>query len=163
MKLYELTAEYQSLVDAMEQSEDASTDEGLHEDLAGILDEIDRKAEYLARVVKTLEAEADAFKSAADELTKKSKARDNRANSIKRYLEESLRSAGIEKIKGELFTVSIQQNNPSVFVTDEKSIPNDYWIQQEPKLDRRQVLDDLKSGVNIPGAEIQRTQSIRIR
>jgi hypothetical protein len=163
MNLYTLTQEYQSLIDAMEESEDASADEGLHEALASISDAIETKAEYLARVIKTLEAEADALKNAADELSKKRKARENRADSIKRFLESALQSVGIDKIKGELFTVAIQQNNPSVLVTDEKSIPNEYWIQQEPKLDRKLLLETIKAGETVRGAEIQRTKSLRIR
>jgi hypothetical protein len=158
--MFELTQLYQGLVDSIEQD---NADEGLHEDLAAISDAIETKAEYLARVVKTLEAEADALKNAADELTKKRQARENRAASIKRFLEETMRSLGVEKLKGELFTVALQMNNPSVNVTDEKSIPSDYWIQQEPKLDKKQVLEELKAGRAIPGAEIQRTQSLRIR
>lgn len=163
MNLYPLTSEYQALVDAMEDSDDASADEGLHEALAAISDAIETKAEYLARVVKTLDAEADALKAAADELSKKRKARENRAASIKRYLEDAMRSLGVDKIKGELFTVAIQRNPPSVAIPDEDAISDDWKIPQPPKIDRKAIIEELKSGGTVEGAELVRTESIRIR
>ena len=68
-----------------------------------------------------------------------------------------MKVTGKTKFKGQLFSFSIQKNPPSVNVIDEKLIPEEYFIPQEPTLDKKRLLTDIKSGAEIPGADRSRS------
>lgn len=61
--------------------------------------------------------------------------------------------AGVRKIEGADYTLSVRANKPSVLVTDETELPADYWrekITRSPdKTAIKQALDD---GYTVPGA-----------
>lgn len=67
------------------------------------------------------------------------------------------------KFKTKLFSFNIQNNPPSVDITDEKLIPQEFFIDQAPKLDKKSLLAALKDGKEIEGATIKQTKSLRIR
>jgi antitoxin component of RelBE/YafQ-DinJ toxin-antitoxin module len=50
-----------------------------------------------------------------------------------------------------------------VNVLDESLIPVDYFLTQDPVLSRKNLLEALKEGVNIPGVELKQSESLRIR
>ena len=53
---------------------------------------------------------------------------------------------------------------PAVVVVNEAEIPEPYWIPQPPKLDRKGVLDALRTGTHVPGAAFTNAKvSIAIR
>ena len=65
--------------------------------------------------------------------------------------------SGLQKLETPLGTVSRRAVPPSVVVTDEHAIPPDYWVEQDPKLDKRALLQALKAlppGEHIAGAEL---------
>jgi hypothetical protein len=75
-----------------------------------------------------------------------------------------MEDAGIEKILEPDFTVSLRVSPPGVAVTNEAEIPEPYWIPQPPKLDRKGILDALKTGNRIPGATFTNSKvSLAIR
>ena len=75
-----------------------------------------------------------------------------------------MEDAGIEKILEPDFTVSLRVSPPSIAVVNEAEIPEPYWIPQPPKLDRKGVLDALKSGTTVPGATFANSKvSLAIR
>ena len=63
-----------------------------------------------------------------------------------------MEDAGIDKVLEPDFTVSLRVSQPGVAITDEAEIPDPYWIPQPPKLDRKGILDTLKTGTHVPGA-----------
>ena len=69
-----------------------------------------------------------------------------------------MEESGIEKVLEPDFTVSLRTAPPSVVVTDPAVIPEFCWIPQPPKLDRRRVLDALKAGTAISGAELSNSK-----
>ena len=62
-----------------------------------------------------------------------------------------------------MFTVSIQNNPPSVNIQNDATVPDKYYVPQPPKLDKKSLLDDLKSGAVYEGIELQQTKSLRVR
>lgn len=62
-----------------------------------------------------------------------------------------MEDAGLEKILEPDFTASLRVSPPGLAVTNEVEIPEPYWLPQPPKLDRRGILDALKSGTRVPG------------
>src|SRR5688572_28593354 len=69
-----------------------------------------------------------------------------------------MEEADIEKILEPDFTVSVRAVTPGVVITNEADIPEWFWIPQAPKLDKRRLLETLKSGTAVMGAELANTK-----
>lgn len=79
---------------------------------------------------------------------------------------DAMVEADLRKIAAPDFTLSVRQGSPKVQVTDEAAIPEAYWQPREPRLDRLGLLDDLKKGVSISGAQLSNPEpvlSVRVR
>lgn len=75
-----------------------------------------------------------------------------------------MEDSGIEKILEPDFTVSLRVSPPGVAVVNEADIPDPFWIPQPPKLDRKGILDTLKTGSHVPGATFTNSKvSLAIR
>ena len=122
------------------------------------------KAENIAKWIKNLEAERDVFKKESVRLSEKSRSFDNKVSSLKRYLQDSLEVAGIDKVKGELFTVSLQNNAMSLEIDTITHIPAEFKRMPEPVVNKRELLKYIKeTGEIFEGVEVRQTRSVRIR
>ena len=64
------------------------------------------------------------------------------------------------------FTISIRPGAPSLIVVDEKAIPQDFFEPREPKLNRMDLLAELKGGAAIAGVQLSNPEpvlSVRVR
>nr|DAW30965.1 MAG TPA: resistance protein [Caudoviricetes sp.] len=161
MKLYELTQNYLNLQELLENPEIPA--EMIETALNEVGGQIEDKAENIAKLIKTLEADVSGFKAEEKRLADRRKSLENRVTGLKNYIDNSMKVTGKNKFKGQLFSFSIQKNPPSLNVEDEKLIPEEYWIEQAPVLDKKTLLAALKSGEEIPGVSIKQTESLRIR
>ncbi|AKC63207.1 siphovirus Gp157 family protein [Clostridium tepidum] len=159
-KLYELTQNYKNLLDLADNPEVPV--EMLKESLDNIAEEINTKLENVAKVIKSIEVDAKGLKEEEKRLADRRKSLENRIVNLKEYAENSMRATDIKKIKGKIFTLGIQKNAPSVEITEEESIPEEYFAI-EKKLVKKDILAALKEGKEIPGAAIKQTESLRIR
>jgi len=157
MKLYELAEAFQRLTD-ME-------DEAFEVALGQLSGEISDKVENVAKVVRTLEAEANVYKQEIDHLLNAAQARLNRTTALKQYLLANMEAVGIDKVKGALFTVSVLDSPPSCQILDEEAVPLEYKERIESwKIDRKGLIAAWKAGGDIPpGAVITQGRHIRIR
>lgn len=162
MRLYDLAGQYNDLLDLLQ---DDTDNEQLHNMLNGLEGAIEEKIENIAKVMKTLEVESKGYDEEIKRLSARKKSADNNFAYLKGYLEDTLRFLGTEKVKGRIFTVSLQSNAPSLEVIDEFHIPQTYFKPQPPALDRRKLLDDVKSGAyNNPNVvALKQTKSLRVR
>ena len=69
---------------------------------------------------------------------------------------------GVTKIKTNLFSFSIAKIR-LVKILDIRAIPPKYLIPQEPKPDKKGILEAIKNGEDVPGVEIERSEGLRIR
>jgi len=161
MKLYELVENYNNILELIE-NPDIPADI-LEKSLSEINEGIEAKAENIAKIIKNIEAEIEGFKQEEKRLSEKRKPLENKIKSLKSYIEESMRTTNKLKFKSKLFSFNIQNNAPSVSILDNNIIPKEYFIEQQPVLDKRKLLTDLKEGLKIEGAEVQQTSSLRIR
>ncbi len=161
MKLYELTQNYLNLQVLLD-DETVGTDI-INKALNEVGGEIEEKAENIAILIKNLESDVEGFKKEEERLAAKRSSAENKIKGLKTYLDTTMRSTGKEKFKTKLFSFNIQKNAPSVEVADEKVIPKEYFIEQDPKLDRKALLAALKDGKEIQGVTIKQTKSLRIR
>ena len=160
-KLYELTEMYQNISNLIEEDADNET---LEKALDEITDNIQMKAENMAKLIKSIEGNINALKDEEKRLQAKRKALENKVVNIKEYLENQLKAMGLKKVQGNLFTVSIQKNPQSVNILNEDLIPEQFKeVVTTTKIDRRELLAALKEGQEIEGVEIKQTESLRIR
>lgn len=158
MKLYELTNAYQEVLELIEEGNEEYLDT-----LESIKEDIEQKAENTAKVLKTIEAQIEVIRQEEKRLANRRKELENSVTRIKQYLENNLREVGMKKIKGNIFTISIQKNPPSVEVINENLIPEKYMMIKPPEPNKKEILNALKNGEQIDGVELKQTESLRIR
>ena len=162
--LYELIGIYEDFSRMYNQAE---TDEEMLEAEALLIESesnLVEKIENISRLIKNFEAERDAFKRESDRLNSKAKSFDNKVKNLKRYLEDSLTHAGVDKVKGDMFTVSLQNNPLSLSVSDIGNIPDEFIRTPEPKVNKRELLDYIKeTGEVFDGVTLEQKKSLRIR
>lgn len=158
MKLYELNESFQQIQTLIEEGQD-----GLQDTLESIELAIEEKLENIGKVIKNLEAEANAFKEEEKRLADRRRSLENNIKHLKQYAENSMVVTGDKKIKAGLFTFAIQKNPPSVSVFNDVIVPKKYYVPVDPKLDKTKIKEDLKNGENIPGVELKQSESLKIR
>lgn len=99
---------------------------------------------YLAKSVR------DRIEALRDRLTRIEEREERKRELVREAMEE----AGLARLMAEDCTVTLRQASASLNVTDEATIPEWYWVPQPAKLDRRQLLEVLKAGTHVPGAEL---------
>lgn len=101
-------------------------------------------------------AELEAMETGAETMLANLKARCARLATQKENLRTSLavalEIAGEKKVETALGTISLKNVPPKCEITDESSIPAKFWKPQEPRLDKKAVLDALKAKEDVPGA-----------
>ena len=157
MNLYELSIAFQEV-----QNMDLDP-EVMKDTLDSIEDAIENKAENIAKLVRNLESDVSAYKEEEDRLKTKRQATENKVKWLKTYLEDNMKLTGKTKFKSGMFNFSIQKNPASVNITDERIIPEEFLIQQPPKVDKTSLKEILKRGIEVPGAELKQTEGLRIR
>lgn len=158
MRLYELSQQWESVLEMAEQLEP----EALKDTLDSIEEAINDKVENTAYVVKQLDANVAAIDTEIKRLQTMKSAQTNNAKNLKLYIQESMEKVGLDKVQGNLIKVAIQNNPPSLLVKDEQSLDG-YLVEQPPTLDKKSIIKHLKEGIEVVGAELQQTRSIRIR
>lgn len=161
-KLYEITERYQNL-EMIWDNADENLKEILLSSLEEIKEEFNEKALNLVKYIKNIESDIDGFKAEEERLATRRKSLENQKESIKEYLYTEMVKIGQKKADLGLFKLNIQNNHPSVNVIDEKLIDKKYLIQQEPKIDKKAILNDLKNNVEVKGCKIKQGESLRIK
>ncbi len=162
--LYELTGDAIRLRDLLTEGE--IDEEIIRDAIVNNNEEIALKLENYAKFIKNTESDIAGLKAEELRLKDKRKALENTIERMKKAMQDALILSGNNKVKSPLFTFSIQKNPPSVVMDEQyiENIPEKYIIHPEPTIDRKALLDDLKSGVDLDGiAHIEQTESMRIR
>lgn len=71
---------------------------------------------------------------------------------IKAAVAVAMGQAELRKLELPFATLSIRAVPPKAEITDEPLIPAKFWKPQDPKLDRKALLDALKAKEDVPGA-----------
>lgn len=160
--LYEIDQEILDCVD-METGEILDS-----EKLDALQMERERKLEGVALWVKDLNAEAAAVKEEADKLIARKKSLDNKITSLKNWLLYALDG---EKLKTPRCNV-YQTHSQRVAVADEEKLirylqtienPERFLRFREPELRKDEIKKALKDRIEIPGAELETTESVVIK
>jgi hypothetical protein len=157
--LYQLTAEYQRLINQDELDADALVAlDTLHTN-------IEDRIIYKAMAINELKGKL----AATNEFIKIAEAKEMRLITnimrLEQYVLDTMVSNAIEKIdKHPAFDVSVKLNPVAVQAYDQDAIPDEYWVKKEEfSLDKKKIKDDITNlGLVIPGANLTRKVSLRI-
>ncbi|MGE7545037.1 siphovirus Gp157 family protein [Sporosarcina newyorkensis] len=156
--LYELQGSYAHIQQMIEDGV-----EGLEDTLESIEDGLENKLESYAMVIRNIESDVEGLKAEEKRLADRRKTMENGIKRMKLSMHNAMSSTGEKKIKGEKFTFTIQKNPPSLKLVDESIIPKDFLIPVAPSIDKKAIMALIKAGEEVPGAQIQQGESLRIR
>jgi hypothetical protein len=168
MKLYELAADYQNLLDAIENGE--IPEEALIDTLESVTVLLEDKADNIACMVKELTAEAEAIKAEEDKLKARRAAKLKRAERLTVYLQECLTNAGRTKIETARNVITFRKTPGKVVLDDEPGFIE--WAQENagvflkhaaPTVDRTAIAAYIRDGGRLPGVSIESSQNISIK
>ena len=140
------------------------TDEALWDTLEGIDGLYEDKLDNYAAVIRTLEAEANAFKDEIDRMTVRRKTITNNIGRMKKAMYESMLQTGTKKVKGKRFTIAIQKNGgkaPYIPTFENVAELPDNLTERRPNLTALRELAE--SGDDTYGYIGDRGESLRIR
>ena len=164
MTLYDITNEYLMLQDM---ATDPDIDpEILADTMESIAGELEDKADGYAKVMKNIEGEIASLDTEIKRLTAMKRARENNVKRIKEGLQNAMITTGKTKFKTSLFSFGIQKNPASVVLDTEdlSQIPLEYLVMQDPTVNKKQLIADLKAGKDLSGiAHLEQSESLRIR
>jgi len=152
LKLYEISERYRNLAELLE--DESIDEESVVKALRAVEEEFGDKARNVARFIQNLKAEKEAVKAEKDRLAKKEKALSNKCEGLTTYLLAEMLVSKIDKIPDPVVPLALRKAPPSVEVEPEAKVPEQYIIPQEPKIDKRGLLEALKAGEQIPGVRL---------
>lgn len=153
MKLYEINEEIYKCVDE-ETGEIIDMEKLVDLQLA-----FDEKVEGIACWIKELVAEAKAVKEEKDNLAIRQKSLENKAESLKNYLDSFLSG---QKFKTPRVTISYRKST-STEVLDWRELPNEFLKTKDPEPDKNAIKKALQDGVELPGCMLVEKQNICIK
>lgn len=93
---------------------------------------------------------ADMQKRLSDRLTRTK----NRAEKLRGLIDQAFQMAEVKSHKFATATIASKAIPRNLIVRDESQIPTRFFKPQPPKLDRKELLDTLKNGEAVPGADM---------
>jgi hypothetical protein len=125
--------------------------------------ELEMKADGYARVMKELEGRAATMRFESKRLENGYKTIDRNIDRMKHALQDSMVATDKRKFKTDLFSFSIRKNPASVVIDRETSIPPEYLIPQDPKIDKKAIKAAIDRGDDITFAHLEQGESLIIR
>lgn len=158
MTLYELSNEYREFLAALEAGE--IPEEAVPDTLEGLDGAFDDKAEAVGLIVKELDANVCAMKEEAKKLTERAKSKENKAESLRRYLIWAMQSTGKTKLETPRVSISIPKPRATVSVSPyfvewaQENGHEDLLIYKPAEPSKTAIKTALLDGLACPYAEI---------
>jgi len=152
--LYLLADEYRATAQALADL-DMPPDVGA-DTLEAISGDRKGKAQNVALMARSLEADAASVKQWAKDANERAKAIQARADSLRDYLARCMLACGVEKISGPGVALSFRASS-AVVIDEPALIPADLMRQPEtppPEPDKTAIAAAIKTGATVPGCEL---------
>lgn len=167
MKLYELAADYEAFIAAVEAGE--IPEEAIADTLESIESSIEDKADNIACILKNIDAERAAIKAEEDKLAERRKTKEKDYEKLKKYLSDMLLKCGKTKIETPRNKITFRASE-AVVVEDESAFVewaarghDEFLTYKAPTINRTEIKKALKNGTEISGAYIESNQNIQIK
>lgn len=160
--LYELAQGYRDIISLVDED---SPDSDIVNALKTLEGAIEGKAISIANIIKMVEAESEVIKAEEKRLSIRRRSRENAVESMKNYLQGVMTQLDIDSFKTPTRSISLQQNPPSLYISNPDIIPQKYLalIPATYVPRNEDIKKALKDGEIIAGAELQSKKGLRIR
>ena len=81
---------------------------------------------------------------------------------LKDYVTRSMLEMDMDSVKDDVFTVTVSDTSGRGTIVDQEQIPTRY-LEMDVKVLKSEILNSLKEGELIPGCELVKSTSLRIR
>ncbi|HDE0534606.1 TPA: siphovirus Gp157 family protein [Staphylococcus aureus] len=156
--LYELSEAFKEL-----SNQDELDQTLLKDTLDSIQAEMNVKVDNIVNWRRETLGDIDVIDKEIKRLQNLKKQKQNLTDRLRDYLKEMLETQEVDSYRTAANHIYKRKNGASKNIIDEKLIPSDYWLSQAPKLNSKQLIDDLKAGKDIPGVELKVTESLVIK
>ncbi len=152
--LYELTEQMKGLQKLIDDGDMSSDD--LADTIEGIEGDLQSKGKDVLLFMANLAGDIAAFDSEIKRMTARKKTMQKNHDWLKWYLRTNMAECGITKIESPVFTATLRKPTKIVEVLNEDEIPVEYqtMIPASWKINKVQILKDLKTGKEIPGVKL---------
>ena len=152
MNLYNIT---KNLTQLNQMIEDGVDPEQLEQAFNDVEEAFEDKAKSVLFVLKNMQANIDSVKSEEDRLKKKRATIERQYSGLKEYLMLNMVELGLGKIDNGVLKASLTKPKPMLVVTQEGIVSDLYKVEKiTVSIDKKKMLDDLKDGKKVEGAEI---------
>lgn len=128
--------------------------------------ETDLKEVIAAAVDRILELDAHeaAIEAQIKALSERKERFAHQSERIKASIHVAMGHAELRRLELPVATLSLRSVPPKAEIADESLIPSRFWKEQDPKLDKKAVLEALKAKEDVPGATLSNGgESLQIR
>lgn len=120
------------------------------------------KVDNYAGIMDRMDTVASFYKAKAEMYLRMAKAATNVSDRCSYNLKTAMQAIGSDEITGVDMRFKLVNSNPACVVEDEALIDASYKIIETiTKLDKKRIVEDLKLGVPVAGAKLERGQSLR--
>ena len=167
MKLYEIAAEYENLLNAIENGE--IPEEAIADTLESITSLLEEKADNIGRMIKNMTAEAEAIKAEEVKLAERRKQKENQVDRLKTYLAEVLTRSGYTKLETARNKMTFRKSESTVIENEAEFIAwamehNDSFLTyKDPTINKTAIKKAIASGENIVGAHIESKMNLQLK
>lgn len=164
MNLFELSSQYQALMQTVMDSEELSDD--VMSSLETINDSLENKILNYTAIVKSINAKAKSIREAMENMEKRAVSLEKASERMEQAIKQEMEKCNKEKIENAYHQVRLMLNNPRVEYTDRNAVPKEFWrhkIKETLEPDTSLISKSLKEGIEIPGAYLVRDTRLSIR
>lgn len=163
--LYELSAQYQAALEAVEYNEVGEISIESIAALEAIEGSLDEKLINYACMSKNTSVDADKIKEAIEGMRKKEKRLRAKSEFFTGRIKMEMEQLGKQKIDSSpYFDISIKKNPPKLEIYDRTAIPESYDVTETiTSIDEAAIKQALKNGVEIPGAKLKQETRLEIK
>lgn len=166
MKLYEISNEFQRIVDLIENCDEITPE--IVERIDSVSDNASAKVISVAAYIKNMETDVknmdDHIKHLTERLRKKKYETNKKINKLENYLLYHMDILKLKKVESSEFDVQLRTDQYSLDLFDEKLLTKEYFkIKETLSISRKDIIKDLKIGCDVPGARFVTKKSVLIK
>lgn len=153
--LMEITDHLQALFDTMEMIESPEDRAAAQAEIESYLQAEVAKVDSVANYLAMCEGLQAADKAEIDRLKARVATWESRENRVRSYVQMVMEKLGTKKLEGRLSTFQLRQSPPSVIITEESAIPEEFRRTTiSVSFDKVAIKKAIDSGQDVPGADL---------
>jgi len=111
--------------------------------------------------IERAEMSVEFFKAKALAFSRIASAMDNYVDYTKSQIKSFMIETGKKEIIGEDYAFKLAGAAAKLKIVDEAKISHNYFVHQDPKIDNKKIIEDLKAGKQVDGCILEENYSLR--